>query len=165
MAEDLSFAELRAFAYDLSERTVLVKEKRRRYLCLNQFHRGTLQSVYFPFARWNYLVGFASHSINVAIRNKKTEVIHIGGCLHASVKPQLSLVKLEYLKEGLKKRFKKGVTLNLKEWTKLMELMETVVKDLCIDDIPPCFAQDDHQNQEGAYRCIECYPYGYKQDP
>ena len=100
------------------------------------------------------MVGFVANSIDAAFREQASAMIHIGGRLYACVKPRKTLVKLEYLKKGLKERIRKGVTLSQEEWTRLKELMETVGRDLQMDVIPPCLTQDD-------YRCIVCYPYAY----
>ena len=53
-----------------------------------------------------------------------------------------------------------GIALRLSEWAEIQKLVETINTAYpTLGTALPCYLEDDHQNQIGALRCRECYPF------
>jgi len=53
-----------------------------------------------------------------------------------------------------------GIALRLSEWDEMQKLVETINTAYpTLGTTLPCYLEDDHQNQIGALRCRECYPF------
>jgi hypothetical protein len=49
-----------------------------------------------------------------------------------------------------------GVSFKIGEWNRLRESMPEINAHVDIDSVVPCYASDDHMNQEGYFQCPEC---------
>ena len=57
---------------------------------------------------------------------------------------------------------RKGIALNLDQWVRMRKIVKAINNDHPVLAVAlPCYMQDDHQNQMGAFECRECYPYHY----
>ena len=89
---------------------------------------------------------------------------HIGGGHYASVTSGFRCVDFRkwFQPRDQKdpKPTRKGITLNLDQWVRMRKIVETINNDHpVLAAALPCYMQDDHQNQMGAFECRECYPF------
>ena len=89
---------------------------------------------------------------------------HIGGGYYVSVTTGFRCVDLRkwFMPWGEKdpKPTKQGISLRLNEWSQMRHLIDKINIDHHVLGIAlPCFMQDDHMNQLGAFECHECNPF------
>jgi len=89
---------------------------------------------------------------------------HIGGGHYVSVTSGFRCVDFrKWFKPRDQKDPKptrKGIALNLDQWVRMRKIIEAINNDHpVLAAALPCYMQDDHQNQMGAFECRECYPF------
>jgi len=88
---------------------------------------------------------------------------HLGGNWYVSVTPGYRCVDIRrfWLPEGSEevRATREGIALGFEQWRKLMDAFDTVVSFVPeLRDVTSCMLKEDHQNQLGALRCVECNP-------
>lgn len=90
---------------------------------------------------------------------------HLGGGLYCTVRSGCYSVHLRKYFVPHDKLYpiptKKGIALRLEEWKKLIVHLQTIREEFPeLGNALPCHFDAFHQNQEGAFTCVECYPFG-----
>jgi Transcriptional Coactivator p15 (PC4) len=144
-------------------RNVIVKTQDGELVVIIE-ETGTDKRIVFTDKRWVQFL-LMTEDIDNAVdqlnaRQYVSYQIHIGGKWYVSITTGFMCVNLRqfYMHATLGVRpTKNGIALRIPEWTKLKEVIFEVTKML--PTVEPCYIQDDHQNQEGWLRCIECNPF------
>lgn len=129
----------------------------------------THKSVEFTSLRWAQFVRIFDQ-IDEAVLHRTSEQFirfrqHIGGKLYVSVSAEYPCVDLRmfYLhrQHGPRPSYN-GIALRLKEWSTLKELLPQIRKDhVVLSSTSTCSDSLSHSNQESAFDCTECYPFGF----
>ena len=90
---------------------------------------------------------------------------HLGGGLYCTVRSGCYSVHLRKYFIPSDKQFpiptKKGIALRLGEWKKLIIHLKTIGEEFPeLGNATPCLFDVFHSNQEAAFSCLECYPFG-----
>ena len=91
--------------------------------------------------------------------------VHLGGGIYCSVRSGCFAVNIRkhFVPPNHQRPIptKKGISLRPSEWRKLVQHIEDI-KNLSatITSATPCFFNGTHDNQEGAFMCVECFPFG-----
>lgn len=107
-------------------------------------------------------------SDKVAALNKQGEFeykSHLGGGVYCVVRSGCYSVHLRKYFVPNDKQYpvptKNGIALSLQEWRKLLEHLPTIRDDFPeLSNATPCHFDSFHSNQEAAFSCIECFPFG-----
>jgi hypothetical protein len=125
---------------------------------------GTDKKIVFTGKRWAQFLLLIEDVDNAVDQLNARQYVsyqtHIGGKWYVSITTGFMCVNLRqfYLHTTLGVRpTKNGIALRLPEWIKLKEVITEVTKIMPAAE--PCYIQEDHQNQEGWLRCIECNPF------
>ena len=91
--------------------------------------------------------------------------VHLGGGLYCVVQSRCFAVNLRRYFVPIDKMCpiptKKGITLTPSEWKKLIAHMETLKTQYPeLNNAVPCGFSESHNNQESAFACLECFPFG-----
>ena len=106
-----------------------------------------------------YMVGL----IDEALKKGEEVSHHIGGNVFISSSKTFGVVDIRqfFMFEKRLQATRKGINLKSSEWENLKKFINTAEEYLpTLADVIPCYEENDHLNQEGAYACVECYPNG-----
>ena len=151
--------------YVIGENRYLVVKKNE----IKMFEDGSSKMALFSFPRWAYFIkNFADIDNAVAkLVTTKEDIklqLHVGGGWYVSVTSGFRCVDIRkfYMLPGVGPRPTKiGLALRLHEWATLKDVAaEMNEKHPDIAATQPCWAGEDHFNQEGAMGCSECNPFG-----
>jgi len=90
---------------------------------------------------------------------------HIGGGHYVSVTTGFYCVDfrkffIPYGQHDVKPT-RKGVALRIYEWAEMRKMIDSINNDYpALGTAFPCYMQHDHNNQESAFQCSECFPFG-----
>jgi hypothetical protein len=91
--------------------------------------------------------------------------VHLGGGIYCSVRTGCFAI-------NIRKYFlptdqltpiptRKGISIRPTEWKKMVQHFESIKKlSSELMNAMPCGFSDSHNNQESAFMCVECYPFG-----
>jgi hypothetical protein len=90
---------------------------------------------------------------------------HLGGGVYCTVRSGCFAIHLRKYFVPIDKQYpiptKKGIALSLQEWTKLQDHLKTIREEYPeLGNATPCHFDSFHSNQEAAFSCAECYPFG-----
>ena len=90
---------------------------------------------------------------------------HLGGGFYCTVKSGFYSVHLRKYFVPDDKQYpiptKKGIALSLSEWRKLIVHLKTIREEHPeLSNAIPCHLDVFHSNQEVAFSCMECFPFG-----
>ena len=90
---------------------------------------------------------------------------HLGGGVYCTVRSGCCSVHLRKYFVPHDKMYpiptKKGISLRIEEWRKLLIHLKTIREEFPeLAQATPCHFDTFHQNQEAAFSCVECYPFG-----
>jgi len=103
---------------------------------------------------------------NVLNSDKEFEYkTHLGGGIYCVIRSGCWAVNLRRYFIAKDKMYpiptKKGISLRPIEWNRLKaHLVDIKEKHPELNNAMPCGFSDSHNNQESAFACIECYPFG-----
>ena len=151
--------------YTLGEKRFVVIKKNE----IRVYEEGTKKIATFTFPRWSNFTMHHEEIDNAVLKLVKGEEEvklqqHVGGGWYVSVTTGFRCVdirKFFQAKDGSRKATRTGIALRLEEWERLKQIAgEIKQQHPKIAEVGPCWNQGDHFNQEGAFQCRECYPFG-----
>ena len=151
--------------YTIGEkRYVVVKKSEIRVL-----EDGSKKAATFIYSRWAQMVQHFDEIDNAVSKMAKEEEVklqlHIGGAWYVSVTSGYHCVDIRKFfrtKSDEIKPTRTGIALRIGEWERLQQVAKEIKEQFPkIGEAEPCWTQADHFNQESAFRCLECYPFGY----
>ena len=113
----------------------------------------------------NLLAGIETF-IDPAITENKNESFHLGANVFVKVRKNNPCVDIRQFWAPLSEAVptKKGLCMRPSEYAALKTFVPEIEKMLPeLENVIPCYMQDDHANQEGFLRCKYCNPDGYTQ--
>ena len=156
--------------YSLGRNRYLSVKKQGGELYVTIAEEGSdVKTVTFPARRWARfveIVGQVDEAINQMIAKQYVQLsIHLGGRWYVSVTTGFACVDIrEYycnIQKGPCPR-KVGIALRISEYVTLKDVIQQIHKKYPeLSTTQTCASQLDHQNQEGAFSCTECYPFQY----
>lgn len=130
----------------------------------------TKKGVTFPMDRWlrfeSLLPEIQKYLNNIGNGEREEMQWHVGGGVYISLTPGFQTVDIRHYwkPEDAPEPVptKKGVTLNHKKFTRLLEVVEQMHQHVPeLKDVELCMLSESHQNQLGMLNCPECTPFGY----
>lgn len=95
---------------------------------------------------------------------------HIGRGIYCTVQSGYECVNIRkyFVPDGKTEPIptKHGIAIRFPEWKKFISHLDDIFKiSPTLKNAKPCFADGGHDNQEGAFSCSECYPFGARYYP
>ena len=118
------------------------------------------------FAVLSMIQDEVNEKLNQLNKSQKFEYkSHLGGGFYCTVRSGCYSVHLrKYFvpnEQIIPIQTKKGIALRLKEWRNLIGHLKTIREEFPeLSTATPCHFDSYHNNQEAAFSCMECYPFG-----
>jgi len=153
--------------YDIGEKRYLVVKKQNSEFTVTLLEDASHKRVCFPLKRWAQFVDIFP-IVDQCLENMRQQQAvnlqyHIGGKWYVSLTTGFNCVDIRqfYWHKAMGiKPMRKGIALRFDEWQKLKQIVPVLhAKFPVIAATPTCSTQQDHNNQESALSCMECYPY------
>ena len=126
------------------------------------------KTIQLPTQRWKVLI-WCIDAIEQSLRQlfERKEVDfkhHIGGGWYITVKSGIYCIDIRrfFIPIGQReiKSTRDGFALRIREWRTFKSLVRQISADHPhLKQVVPCRDNIDHQNQEGAFQCRECYAF------
>lgn len=151
--------------YTVGEKRFVVIKKNE----IRIFEDGTKKAATFTYPRWSNFSMYFEEIDNAVSKLIKGEEevklqLHVGGGWYVSVTTGYRCVDIRKFfrtRDGTNKASRTGIALRLDEWERLKQTAGEIKQHHPkIEEAQPCWTQTDHYNQEGAFRCRECHPFG-----
>ena len=132
------------------------------------FHLSHKKGVSLTLSKWK-LLAMSVEDIDLCLKENKPYQGHLGGNMFVNVSKEFPMrvdIRQYFFPSGesVPKPTRRGISLFITEWRDLISCskdLESKVPEL--EDLQPCYMQEDHQNQEGMLKCKECNPSAFHQ--
>jgi len=156
--------------YQIGDNRFVVVKNTKDSPTVTIVENGSSKSIDFPFKRWVCLTRVFLPQVEEAVKQMEAgqEVKfqeRIGGKVHVSVTAPYACVDIRefYWHPLLGERpTRKGIALRLHEFKRLLEIVPLInTQHPALEKTPLCIESAQHQTQESAMNCMECYPYQF----
>ena len=132
-----------------------------------QHNYPTKKGISLNLVQYKNLLAGLDISINPALTENKDDLFHLGANVFVKAKEDNPCMDIRqyWIPPNQQESVptKKGLCLRSMEYKALTDQMSEIEKHLPeLQNVIPCYMQDDHSNQEGMMRCKMCNPDVYQ---
>ena len=157
--------------YQIGDNRFVVVKNTKDSPTVTIVENGTNKSIDFPFKRWVCLTRVFLPQVEEAVKQLEAgqEIKYqerIGGKVYVSVTSPYACIDLRefYWHPLLGERpTRRGIALRIHEFKRLVEVIPLInTQHPALEKTPLCIESAQHQTQESAMNCMECYPYQFE---